>query len=124
MVVNDLNLTFVALSDPTRRLIIERLRRGSLSVNELAEPFGISQQAISKHLAYLERAGLVEKRREGRQQFCALRPAPLREAYDWIEEYRQFWDDALDRLDILLTDLQRKPKERKPHARKAKSSNR
>lgn len=124
MVVNDLNLTFVALSDPTRRLIMERLRRGSASVNELAEPFGISQQAISKHLAYLERAGLVEKRREGRQQLCALRPAPLREAYDWIEGYRQFWGDALDRLDILLTDLQRQPKERKPHARKAKSSGR
>lgn len=122
--MNDLNLTFVALSDPTRRLIIERLRRGSMSVNELAEPFGMSQQAVSKHLAYLERAGLVEKRREGRQQFCALRPAPLREAYDWIEGYRQFWDEALDRLDILLTDLKRKPKpkERQPHARKTKSS--
>ncbi len=122
MVVNDLNLTFVALSDPTRRLIMERLRRGAASVNELAEPFGVSQQAISKHLAYLERAGLVEKRREGRQQLCALKAAPLRAAYDWIDEYRQFWDDAFDRLDILLTDLKRQPKERKSHARKNKSS--
>jgi len=120
MVVDQLNLTFIALSDPTRRMILDRLRQGAATVNELAEPFGISQQAVSKHLAYLERAHLIEKQREGRQQFCSLRAAALKDAYTWIDGYRQFWDEALDRLDVLLADLQRKPKGNKPHARKAK----
>jgi len=112
MVVDALNLTFLALSDPTRRVILDRLRKGAATVNELAEPFGVSQQAISKHLAYLERARLIEKRKEGRQQFCSLRAAPLRGAYDWMTDYRQFWDEAFDRLDVLLK------KEAKRRARK------
>jgi DNA-binding transcriptional ArsR family regulator len=94
VVVDTLNLTFLALSDPTRRVILERLRNGAATVNELAEPFGVSQQAISKHLAYLERASLIEKRKEGRQQFCSLRAAPLKGAYDWMAGYQQFWDEA------------------------------
>ena len=106
MVVNKLNVTFLALSDPTRRDILERLRRGAATVNELAEPFGVSQQAISKHLAYLERASLIKKRKEGREQFCSLRAQPLRQAQEWMDEYRQFWDGAFDRLDAMLKRLQ------------------
>ena len=112
MVVDTLNLTFLALSDPTRRTILERLRKGAASVNELAEPFGVSQQAISKHLAYLERASLIEKRKEGRQQFCSLRAAPLKGAYDWMAGYQQLWDEAFERLDVLLK------KEKRRHGRK------
>ena len=112
MVVDTLNLTFLALSDPTRRVILERLRKGAATVNELAEPFGVSQQAISKHLAYLERASLIEKRKEGRQQFCSLRAEPLKGAYEWMASYQQFWDDAFDRLDALLK------KEKRRHGRK------
>ena len=112
MVVDTLNLTFLALSDPTRRVILDRLRRGAASVNELAAPFGVSQQAISKHLAYLERASLIEKRKQGRQQFCSLRAAPLKGAYDWMAGYQQFWDEAFDRLDVFLK------KEKRRHVRK------
>lgn len=124
MVVNELNLTFIALSDPTRRRILERLRQGTATVNELAEPFGMSQQAVSKHLAYLERARLIEKQREGRQQLCSLRAAALKEAHDWIDSYRQFWEGAFDRLDTLLTELQQTPQENPRHARKNKRTRR
>lgn len=118
--MDTLNLTFLALSDPTRRVILERLRKGSATVNELAGPFGVSQQAISKHLAYLERASLIEKRKEGREQFCSLRAAPLKQAYQWIDDYRQFWDGALDRLDVLLEELQQPQRSRRRgrHVRK------
>lgn len=116
--MNELNLTFIALSDPTRRMILDRLRQGTATVNQLAEPFGMSQQAVSKHLAYLERARLIEKQREGRQQFCSLRAAALKEAHAWIDSYRQFWDGALDRLDTLLVELQQPPQENKRHAGK------
>jgi len=119
MVVDTLNLTFLALSDPTRRIILDRLRKGAATVNELAEPFGISQQAISKHVAYLERATLVEKRREGREQFCSLRAESLREAHQWIDGYRTYWGGAFDRLDVLLKHLKPpKRKGRKSHERK------
>jgi DNA-binding transcriptional ArsR family regulator len=119
--VDQLNTTFLALSDPTRRVILERLRRGAASVNELAEPFGVSQQAISKHLAYLERASLIEKRKEGREQFCSLRAAPLREAYEWMNDYRQFWEGAFDRLDVLLKRLQQPQRQqRKRNVRKSR----
>jgi DNA-binding transcriptional ArsR family regulator len=123
-VVNELNLTFIALSDPTRRMILDRLRRGTATVNELAEPFGMSQQAVSKHLAYLERARLIEKQREGRQQLCSLRAAALKDAHDWIDSYRQFWEGAFDRLGTLLTELQQTPKETSRHARKTKRTRR
>jgi len=116
-----LSTSFVALSDPTRRLILERLARGAASVNELAEPFGVSQQAISKHLAYLERASLIEKRKEGREQFCSLRAVPLQEAYEWMDEYRQFWEGAFDRLDVLLQRLQQPQRQqRKRNVRKSR----
>lgn len=102
MVVDSLSTTFAALSDPTRRAILASLRRCPASVTELGRPFGMSQQAISKHLAYLERAQLVEKRRSGRRQVCHLIPGPLREAANWVELYRQQWEDAFSRLDGVL----------------------
>lgn len=101
-----LSTTFVALSDPTRRLILERLARGAASVNELAEPFHVSQQAISKHLAYLERAELIEKRRQGRRRLCALRPHALDELASWVERCREFWEQSFDQLEALVKEVQ------------------
>jgi DNA-binding transcriptional ArsR family regulator len=103
--VDRLSATFAALSDPTRRRIVVRLTRGPASVNELAEPFAISQQAISKHLAYLERARLIQKRRQGRQHFCALIPGTIREVAIWAEGYRRFWAESHERLDALLEEM-------------------
>lgn len=110
-----------ALGDPTRRAILARLASGPATVGELAAPFRISQQAISKHVAYLERARLVAKARDGRRHVCSLTASPLREAADWIAHYRRFWDESLDRLDEYLRELQDKDKEknrgasRRPH---------
>lgn len=100
MVTNgaDLDLTFGALSDSTRRAILARLTRGDATVGELAEPFDISRPAISKHLGVLERAGLVERTREGRITRCTLDAAPMREAAEWVERYRGFWEGQLDAL--------------------------
>jgi len=106
--VDSLTVTFAALSDPTRRSILQRLAGGSASVNELAGPFRISQQAVSKHLAYLKRSRLIEKRREGRQQVCTLKAAPFKEVAEWVEDYRQFWEQSFDRLDDYLKELQKK----------------
>lgn len=107
MVVDQLTLTFAALTDPTRRSILQRLAGGPASVNELAGPFRISQQAVSKHLAYLVRARLVEKRRQGRRHFCRLRPAPIRDISNWAEAYRAVWEQKLDRLDAYLSQLKK-----------------
>ena len=101
-VVDTLSVTLAALSDPTRRAILGRLKAGPASVTELSEPFGVSQQAISKHLAYLERANLVRTRREGRQQVRELNPTPIREVADWTEEYRSYWEGAFSRLRDLV----------------------
>jgi DNA-binding transcriptional ArsR family regulator len=109
-VVDELSTTLAALADPTRRAILERLARGPATVGELAGPFHISQQAISKHLAYLERAHLVEKRREGRLHVCTLRAAPFKDLAAWMEGYRRFWDESFDRLEDYLRDLQGKEK--------------
>jgi DNA-binding transcriptional ArsR family regulator len=106
--VDQLTLTFAALTDPTRRSILRRLAGGPASVNELAVPFRMSQQAVSKHLAYLVRARLVEKRREGRRHFCRIRPAPIRDVSGWAEGFRAVWEQRLDRLDAYLLDLQKK----------------
>jgi DNA-binding transcriptional ArsR family regulator len=100
--VDTLSVTLAALSDPTRRAILARLRTGPASVIDLSEPFGVSQQAISKHLAYLERANLVRTRRMGRHQIRELNPAPIREVVDWAEEYRHYWKGAFSRLGGLL----------------------
>jgi DNA-binding transcriptional ArsR family regulator len=101
-VVDSLSVTLSALSDPTRRSILGRLAAGPATVGERAGPFHLSQQAVSKHLAYLERARLVRKRRRGRTYVCTLRPAPFREVSDWVEPYRIFWEQALHRLDQYL----------------------
>lgn len=110
LVVDRLSTSFIALSDPTRRLILERLARGAASVNELAEPFHVSQQAISKHLAYLERAELIEKRRQGRQRLCALRPQALDEVAGWVGKCREFWEASFDQLESLVNEVKAKEK--------------
>jgi DNA-binding transcriptional ArsR family regulator len=115
LVVDRLSTSFIALSDPTRRLILERLARGAAAVNELAEPFHISQQAISKHLAYLERAQLIEKRQQGRRRLCALRPQALDEVVTWVEKCRDFWEQSFDQLEALVKEVQAKEKK---HARR------
>ena len=95
---SQLDATFSALSDPTRRAILARLARGDTSVGELARPFDISLPAISKHLRVLERAGLLKQGREGRIRRCRLRAAPMRAAAAWIERYRRYWSRQLDAL--------------------------
>ena len=102
MVVDSLSTTLSAFSDPTRRSILSRLAVGPATVGQLADPFRISQEAVSKHLACLERAGLVRKRRRGRTYICSLRPAPFKEVSDWVEPYRAFWEQTLKRLDRYL----------------------
>src|SRR5580765_8528097 len=101
-----LTATFAALADPTRRAILGRLARGEASVTELAEPFDMSLPGISKHLKVLERAGLIERGREAQWRPCRLKATPLKEVADWVEHYRRFWDESLDRLDEYLKELQ------------------
>jgi len=98
----DLDATFAALADPTRRAILARLARGDAVVGDLARPFEISLPAISRHLRVLERARLIERRVNAQWRVCRLRPQPLRTAASWIEEYRRFWDQRLDDLAALL----------------------
>src|SRR6266851_3894177 len=98
--------TFSALADPTRRAILARLAAGEATVNELAAPFAMSLPAISKHLKVLERAGLIARGRQAQSRPCRLAAAPLAAAADWIEGYRQFWEESLDRLDDYLKELQ------------------
>lgn len=118
MVVDTLDQTFVALSDVTRRNILERLRRGPATVTELAEPFSISQQAISKHLAYLERAALIAKQRIGRQHYCVLRPTAIKEASEWMDPYRRAWNESFDQLDALLKEMQQRRRKENRNGRK------
>lgn len=103
-----LDKTFAALSDPTRRAIVERLADGEASVTELAAPFAMSLPAVSKHLKVLERAGLISRGRKAQWRPCRLEPEPLKEASDWLEEYRRLWEERLDRLDEYLRTLQGK----------------
>jgi DNA-binding transcriptional ArsR family regulator len=106
----DLSVTFGALADPTRRAILARLASGEATVSELGEPFEMSGPAISKHLKVLERAGLISRGREAQWRPCRLVAAPLKDAADWLEEYRRFWEDSFDRLDDYLRELQAKDK--------------
>ena len=117
-----LNATFLALADPTRRAILARLALGEASVNELAEPFDMSQPAISKHLKMLERAGLVSRGRDAQRRPCRLEAQPLEAAYLWIERYRQMWDMNFERLDTLLDELTaaKKPPKRRSNQKKGK----
>lgn len=107
MVTNDrLSDVFAALADPTRRAILARLTEGEATVNDLAAPFPVSLQAISKHLKVLERAGLIARGRDAQWRPCRLDPAPLRDVADWMEQYRRFWDERYTGLDTYLRDLQ------------------
>jgi DNA-binding transcriptional ArsR family regulator len=101
-----LDATFTALADPTRRAILARLMSGEASVNELAEPFSISQPAVSKHLKILERAGLVTRSRDATRRPVKIEASPMREAADWLSNYRKFWEQSYQRLDALLEILQ------------------
>jgi DNA-binding transcriptional ArsR family regulator len=103
-----LSATFAALADPTRRAILTRLASGETSVTELAEPFAMSLPAVTKHLKVLERAGLITRGRQAQWRPCRLQAAPLKNASDWIEQYRKFWEESLDRLDVYLQELQAK----------------
>jgi len=107
-----LDATFAALADPTRRAILARLASGEASVNELAEPFAMSQPAISKHLKVLEKAGLISQGRDAQRRPRRLEAAPLEEANEWLEAYRRFWEASYEQLDALLDEL--KTKARKP----------
>jgi DNA-binding transcriptional ArsR family regulator len=104
-----LDATFLALADPTRRAILARLARGEASVTELAEPFAISQPAISKHLKILERAGLVSVGQDAQRRPRRLEGEPLAEASGWLERYRDIWEASFQRLDTVLEELQRRP---------------
>ena len=110
-----LSATFAALADPTRRAILARLAAGEATVGELAQPFEMSLPAISKHLKVLERAGLIARGREAQWRPCRLKTEPLKNAADWLEHYRRFWEESLDRLDEYLreTELEEKTNDRK-----------
>jgi len=101
-----LSTTFAALADPTRRAILARLAGGETSVTALAEPFAMSLPAVTKHLKVLERAGLVTRGRQAQWRPCKLDAAPLQQASDWVAQYRQFWEQGLDRLDAYLATIQ------------------
>jgi DNA-binding transcriptional ArsR family regulator len=105
-----LDATFAALADPTRRAILARLSAGETSVMDLAEPFAMTQPAISKHLKVLEKAGLVSRRRDAQRRPCRLEARPLAEATEWLEGYRRFWEGQYRRLDALLEEMKGKKK--------------
>jgi DNA-binding transcriptional ArsR family regulator len=120
MTADQLSATFAALADPTRRAILARLASGETSVTELAEPFAMTMPAVTKHLKVLERAGLVVRSRDAQWRPCRLQASPLQAAASWIAEYRQHWEQRLDRLDAYLQTIQmqaRKPSS--PHAHKS-----
>ncbi|MBI2422539.1 MAG: winged helix-turn-helix transcriptional regulator [Candidatus Hydrogenedentes bacterium] len=110
MATDQLSLTFSALADPTRRAILTRLAFGETSVKELAQPFKMTLPAISKHLKVLERAGLVARGRDAQWRPCRLEAKPLEEVADWVEQYRRFWEERLDRLEDYLRELQAQEK--------------
>ena len=111
MTTDQLTTTFAALADPTRRAILARLAQGEATVNELAEPFPITLQAVSKHVKVLERAGLIARGRSAQMRPSRLQGTGLKQAADWLAEYREFWDDRFDRLDDHLRDIQRGPRD-------------
>ena len=106
MIQSHLDATFAALADPTRRAILARLASGETSVMDLAEPFAMSQPAISKHLKVLENAGLISRGRAAQRRPCRLEAEPMAQANAWLERYRQFWEASFQRLDVLLEELQ------------------
>jgi DNA-binding transcriptional ArsR family regulator len=114
MTPDPLSTTFAALSDPTRRAILARLMAGEASVTELAKPFRMSLPAVSKHLKVLERAGLIARGRDAQWRPCRLEAGPLKDVADWVETYRRFWEQSLDRLEDYLRELQTKEKKDAP----------
>jgi DNA-binding transcriptional ArsR family regulator len=112
MPADRLSATFAALADPTRRAILARLALGETTVTELAQPFEMSLPAVSKHLKVLERAGLIARGREAQWRPCRIEPRALKDVDAWLERYRRFWDQSLDRLDAYLRELQAKEKKR------------
>jgi DNA-binding transcriptional ArsR family regulator len=112
MAADQLSTTFAALADPTRRAILSRLTSGEASVTELAEPFDMSLPAVTKHLKVLQRAGLISQGREAQWRPCRLRAKPMREAAEWMEPYREHWEQRFDRLDDYLRETARKPARR------------
>jgi DNA-binding transcriptional ArsR family regulator len=113
-----LSATFAALADPTRRAILARLARGETSVTELAEPFEMSMPAVSKHLKVLERAGLIARGRDAQWRPCRLEAARLKDVADWLEHYREFWEQSFDRLEDYLRQIQKKEKRNAPQRKK------
>lgn len=102
-----LSRAFGALADPTRRAILSRLALGDASVAELAEPFDMTIRAVSKHVRVLERAELVDRRKDGQRRPSSIRPAPLREAYSWLQDYRRLWEARFDRMDAMLDNIKK-----------------
>jgi DNA-binding transcriptional ArsR family regulator len=115
----NLDATFSALADPTRRAILARLARGETTVQDLAEPFAMSLPAISRHLKVLERAGLVARSREAQWRPCRIEPRALKDVDDWLDRYRHFFGESFDRLDVYLKTLQAKD----PKATQSKGKN-
>jgi DNA-binding transcriptional ArsR family regulator len=105
LVVNKLNATFAALADPTRRAMVIKLSLGPASIHHLTEPFALSQQMISKHVACLVRAQLVVKRRRGRESICTLRPTGIKAVADWALDFRRLWEERFDKLDAVLQEM-------------------
>ena len=103
--MDELDTTFAALSDPTRRALIERLTYGPASVRGLTEPFALSQQMISKHIAYLVRARIVIKTKRGRESVCKLRPEAIKTVSDWAIRYRRFWEESFDKLEVVVNQM-------------------
>ena len=110
MAIDRISTTFAALADPTRRAILARLAKGEASVTELAEPFRMTLPGISKHLKVLEKAGLIGRSREAQWRPCRLDASPLKEAAEYVERYRQFWEESFDRLDKYLREIQKMEK--------------
>ena len=108
MPTDQLSATFAALADPTRRAILSRLAEGEASVQEISRPFRMSLPAVSKHLKVLQRAGLVEQGRRAQWRPCRIRPAPLKDAAEWVEQYRALWEERFERLDDYLQELKQK----------------
>ncbi len=106
-VVEQLSTTFAALSDPTRRAMVERLAHGPASVHELTRPFEISQQMISKHIAYLVRARIVSKKKRGRESVCTLRPEAIKAVNEWAIGYRRFWEESFDKLEVVVNQMKK-----------------
>ena len=105
MTQDHLSATFAALADPTRRAILARLASGDASVAELGRPFDMSQPAVSKHLKVLERAGLISRGRDAQRRLSRIEGGPLEDAFDWLRDYRRFWERSYERLDALLDEL-------------------